>query len=425
MKQHRLIVLLVVLLFGTVALSAQDAQTLTVFAAASLADAFEAIATAFEADHPGAEVLFSFGSSSTLATQLVEGAPADVFASANTAQMTVARDAGRIAGSPRTFVRNRLALIVPADNPAGIATLRDLANEGVRLVMAAPDVPVRAYTDAMLQRLAADPAYGEGYSAAVMANVVSEEDNVRQAAAKVALGEADAGIVYISDVTPDIRDQVIVIPIPDHLNTLATYPIAVTREAANPELAQAFVDFVLSDAGQDILVNWNFVSVRIPDVPDVVTLPEGNTAVMVDGQILNPLTLTLDDLSSRFSSQTIAVTYLNGGDTVSTSFTGVPLWQILSAAQPNLNADVRSDHVSTFLVVTASDGYQAVIAWGEIDPELGAQPVLLAYAENGAPIADERGPFRLVVPGDARAGRYVSGVVNISLRDAPAVEQQP
>lgn len=423
MKQYRLIVVLIALLIGTAAVGAQETQTLTVFAAASLADAFEDIAAGFEADHPGVEVLFSFGSSSTLATQLVEGAPADVFASANSTQMTVARDAERIAGTPRTFVKNRLVLIVPADNPAGITTLRDLANEGVQLIIAAPDVPVRTYTDTMLERLAADPAFGEAFSAAVMANVVSEEDNVRQVAAKVALGEADAGIVYVSDVTPDIGDQVIAIPIPDHLNTIATYPIAVTRDAANPELAQAFVDYVLSDSGQDMLVNWNFISIRIPEVPDVVILPEGNTAVTVDGQVLNPISLTVDDLSSRFSSRSLEVSYRSGSETVSTSFTGVPLWQILSAAQPNLNADVRNDRVSTFIVVTASDGYQAVIAWGEIDPEFGDQPVLLAYQENGAPIDDPQGPFRLVVPGDVRDGRNVSGVVNISLRDAPVVGQ--
>ena len=179
--------------------------------------------------------------------------------------MTVARDAERISGRPLTFVKNRLVLIVPSDNPDGITTLRDLANEGVLLVIAAPNVPVRTYTDTLLDRLAADSAYGEDYRAAVIANVVSEEQNVRQVAAKVALGEADAGIVYVSDVTPDLSSEIIAIPIPDDLNTIATYQIAVTNYAANPELAQAFVDYVLSDAGQAILVSWNFVSVTIPE----------------------------------------------------------------------------------------------------------------------------------------------------------------
>lgn len=255
-------ILVSALMLGMVGVSAQETQTLTVFAASSLTDAFEDIATGFEAEHSGVDVILNFAGSTDLAAQLAEGAPADVFASANNTQMSVAVDAERIAGSPSAFVRNRLVLIVPADNPANILTLRDLANEGVQLIIAAPEVPVRTYTDTLLDRLAADPAYGEDYRTAVMANVVSEEQHVRQVSAKVALGEADAGIVYVSDITPDINDQVIAIAIPDSLNTIATYPIAITNDAANPELAQAFVDYILSDAGQDTLERWNFVSVR-------------------------------------------------------------------------------------------------------------------------------------------------------------------
>lgn len=423
MKKLLLSLVLIGLLVGTLSVSAQESQTLIVFAASSLTDAFEEIAAEFEAEHTGVDVLFNFAGSSELAAQLAEGAPADVFASANNPQMNAVRDAERIAGSPRTFAKNRLVLVVPADNLAGITTLRDLAKEGVLLVIAAPNVPVRTYTDTMLQRLAADPAYGETYSVAVMANVVSEEQNVRQVAAKVALGEADAGIVYVSDVTPDINEQVIAIPIPDYLNTIATYPIAVTNDSSNPALAQAFVDYVLSDAGQDTLVSWNFISVRIPEIPYTVSLPEDNTAFTVDGQVLSPLTLTVDDLKSNFSSQTVEVTYLSGDATLATTFTGVPLWQVISAAQPNLNADVRNDRGSMFIVVTSSDSYQAVIAWGEIDPELAGQPILLAYEENGVPLDDAQGGIRLVVPGDRRDSRYVSGVANVSLRDAPTVEK--
>ncbi|MDZ4768062.1 MAG: molybdate ABC transporter substrate-binding protein [Chloroflexota bacterium] len=262
MKKWSLIMLCAALLCAGARLGAQETQTVTVFAAASLAEAFEAIGTVYAAENPGVEVIFSFASSSDLAAQLAEGAPADVFASANSRQMTVARDADRIAGRPRVFARNRLVLIVPADNPADITTLRDLANDGVKLVIAAPAVPVRTYTDTLLERLAADPAYGEEFREDVLANVVSEEQNVRQVAAKVALGEADAGIVYVSDVTPDLADAVIANPIPVALNTIAAYPIAVTDDAANPDLAQAFIDYVLSDAGQDILLKWNFIPVR-------------------------------------------------------------------------------------------------------------------------------------------------------------------
>jgi molybdate transport system substrate-binding protein len=415
-----ILTLLIVLLVSLSATNAQDAQTLTVFAAASLTDAFEELATAFEAVNPGVDVVFNFASSSDLATQLAEGAPADIFASANSRQMQVASDAQRITGQVRTFVKNRLVLIVPADNPANIESLRDLSNEGVQLVVAAPDVPVRDYTDTMLDRLAADPGYGEDYRSAVIANIVSEEQNVRQVSAKIALGEGDAGIVYLSDVTPDIADQVIALPIPDALNTIATYPIAVTNDSANPELAQAFIDYVLSDAGQDMLVSWGFLSIRISELPPAIVLADDGT-LHVEGQVLNPLTLTVDDLRENFTVQTVDVTFLSGEETVTTSFTGVPLWDILSVAQVNLNVDVRNDKLSMFIVATGSDGYQAVVAWGEIDPDFANQPILVAFEEAGQPIEGNDGPFRLVVPGDGRGGRYVFGLVNLSLRDAPSI----
>ncbi|MBL8130821.1 MAG: molybdate ABC transporter substrate-binding protein [Anaerolineae bacterium] len=244
---------------------AEERRTLVVFAAASLTDAFEEIAAAFSAAHPGVEVLFNFAGSSDLAAQLAQGAPADVFASANPRQMQAAVDAGRIGSEPLTFAHNRLVLIVPADNPAGIASLDDLANDDVAFVAAAEGVPVRDYTDTLLERLAADPAYGAAYRDAVLGNLVSEETNVRQVAAKVALGEADAGIVYQSDVTPDLQEDVIAIPIPEALNTLASFPIAVIHDSENPDLAGEFVNFVLSDAGQAALARWNFIPVRALD----------------------------------------------------------------------------------------------------------------------------------------------------------------
>jgi molybdate transport system substrate-binding protein len=267
LKGLSLMLTLALLLMPWQAVQARGGQTLTVFAAASLTDVFEEIATAFEAAHPGVNVIFNFAGSSTLATQLSEGAPADVFASANNRQMTVAQEAGRIGGPIRTFAENRLVVIVPADNPARLRWVHDLADPGVLLVIAAPDVPVRDYTDAMLERMAEVPSYGEKFRQAVIANVVSEEVDVRQVAAKVALGEADAGIVYLSDVTPDIAGDVLTIPIPDAYNTIATYPIALTNDTAQPDLAQAFVDYVLSDAGQDTLVRWGFISVRNPAPP--------------------------------------------------------------------------------------------------------------------------------------------------------------
>jgi molybdate transport system substrate-binding protein len=267
-----------VLLFGAVLLAAVPTsrsratgvvaeRVLTVFAAASLQDAFTEIAAGFEATRPGLKVVFNFASSATLATQLVEGAPADVFASANERQMTVVQAAGRLAGVPRPFARNRLILIVPRDNPAQISGLRDLARPGVKLIVAAKVVPVREYTEMMLDRFAALPDYGPGYRAAVLSNVVSEEANVRQVSAKVALGEADAGIVYQSDVTPDLAPQVIAFPIPDALNTIATYPIVALTEATDPTLAEAFITYVLSEPGQAVLARWEFV-IETKAMPD-------------------------------------------------------------------------------------------------------------------------------------------------------------
>lgn len=226
---------------------------LVVMAASSLTDAFNELADAFELANPGVEVLPNYASSSSLATQIVEGAPADVFASANFTQMNVAVDAERIEGEPTAFLTNRLTIIVPADNPAGLETYADLSNEGVALVLAAPDVPVRDYSNQAIA-LMGDAAW----QAAVFANLVSEEPNVRQVATKVSLGEADAGIVYTSDVTPDIASSVLQIAIPDEMNVIASYPIAVVKDAPAGDVAQAFVDFVLSAEGQAILAKWGF-----------------------------------------------------------------------------------------------------------------------------------------------------------------------
>ena len=176
---------------------------------------------------------------------------------------------------------------------------------------------------------------------------------------------------------------------------------------------------MLSDAGQDILVQWGFISVRIPPLANTVTLPTDGT-LSVDGQVLNPLSLTPDSLRSDYAAHTVEVSTMSGAETVNVSFTGALLWDLISAAQPNLNADLPNDQLSMYIAVTGADGAQAVIAWGEIDPGFGNQPVLIAYAQDGSPIEDARGALRLVVPGDSHDGRDVSGVVNISLRDAPA-----
>ena len=254
------VLLLTVLASQALTSTGPERRTITVFAAASLTDAFTEIAAAFEDAHPDAAVTLHFAGSSTLAAQLIEGAPADVFASANERQMEAVIQAGRISSPAVAFAHNRLVLAVPVNNPAHIESLRDLAAPGVLLVLAAPGVPVREYTEQLLDRLAVRPGYGSAYRAAVMANLVSEEPNVRQVVARLALGEADAGIVYRSDVTADVADQIVALPIPDSLNPTATYPIAVTADSRQPALAQAFVDFVLGAEGQAVLSQWAFIS---------------------------------------------------------------------------------------------------------------------------------------------------------------------
>lgn len=228
-------------------------QEITVFAASSLTDAFNELAEAFQAQNEGVEVILNYASSSQLAAQLTEGVLADVFASANPAQMQNVIDNGRIAaGAAALFVSNRLTVVVPADNPADIGALEDLAEPGVQLILAVEGVPVRQYTDEIVATMPAD------FQQQFYGNLVSEEDNVRQVSAKVALGEADAGIVYTSDVTPGIADRVQQIAIPDEQNVIATYPVAPLADAPNPELARSFIDFVLSAEGQSVLARWGF-----------------------------------------------------------------------------------------------------------------------------------------------------------------------
>lgn len=234
----------------------EPSQDLTVFAASSLTDAYQELAAAFEAQNPSVVVLLNFGGSSTLSTQILEGAPADVFASANQAQMQLIAEAGLLAAPAPDFASNRLTIIVPADNPAGLQSATDLAQPGMALVLAAPGVPVREYSDQAIAQL------GDAeFQAAVYANLVSEEENVRIVVTKVALGEADAGIVYTSDVTPAVAGDLQQIAIPDEANVIAAYPIAVLAETGNPDLAHTFLDFVLSAAGQVILQSWGLGAV--------------------------------------------------------------------------------------------------------------------------------------------------------------------
>jgi molybdate transport system substrate-binding protein len=197
----------------------------------------------------------SFGGSSELLNQVEQGAPADVFASADKAKMDSAVQEDLV-NTPQVIARNRPMLIVPTDNPAGIRGLEDLAKPGMKLVLAQEGVPITEYAEDILAN--ANSEYGEVFEQQVVNNVVSREANVRASANRVALGEAGATFVYVTDVTPVIADQVGVIEIPENLNVIATYPIATLTQASNPELAQRWVDFVLSAEGQDVLEEYGF-----------------------------------------------------------------------------------------------------------------------------------------------------------------------
>ena len=236
-------------------------QTLTVFAAASLTESFGELAKQFEAAHPGVKVVTNFAGSQQLRAQLEQGAQADVFASANTKEMNAAIQSSLIvSGTQKTFARNRLVTIFPKDNPGQIATLADLAKPGLKLVVADKAVPVGQYTLDMLAKMSKDPTYGADFADKVQKNVVSRENDVKAVLVKVRLGEADAGVVYSTDVTPAAAQDVTPLAIPDQFNQLATYPIAALAKAPQPDLAQQFVDLVLSEAGQQLLSRYGFIS---------------------------------------------------------------------------------------------------------------------------------------------------------------------
>ncbi len=260
-----LITLLLTLILSACSTSANQTpstppnQTLTVFAAASLTGAFEGIGTNFEAANPGVAVKFNFGGSQTLRTQIEQGAYADIFASANSKEMdALVTDKLIGANTPEIFLTNQLLVVLPASNPAGLKTLNDLAKPGLKLILAAKEVPAGNYALQVIDKL--DAALGAGYKEKVLANVVSYENDVKQVVAKVQLGEADAGMVYLSDAVAAPELQTIQIPAEN--NVSARYPIAVLYQSSHTGLAQSFIAYVLSTEGQAILQKWGFLPVK-------------------------------------------------------------------------------------------------------------------------------------------------------------------
>jgi molybdate transport system substrate-binding protein len=233
--------------------SKQPPTRLQVVAAASLADSFKEVGSAFEAAHPGVKVDFSFGGSNQLRTQLENAGPGDVFASADRKQMDAAAASKVVdAATIKVFAHNRLALIVPKDNRAGIRTLADLARPGLKIVVGDKSVPVGNYTRLMLEQAAQSPL-GPSAVRAIEANIVSREENVAAVVAKVALSEADAGFAYASDAAGASGPSLTLIALPPELDHRAEYVVAVTSRASNPGLAASFVAFLLSKDARAIL----------------------------------------------------------------------------------------------------------------------------------------------------------------------------
>jgi len=223
------------------------AGELLVSAAASLTDAFAAVESAFEAANPGVDVVLNLGSSSSLREQILEGAPADVFASANTSNMDQVVEAGEAADDPQVFVTNLLQIAVPAGNQSGVTGLVDFAEEDLLIGLCAEDVPCGDFGREALENADVVPA------------IDTNEPDVRALLTKIEAGELDAGIVYVTDVL-STAGGVEGIDIPEEDNVIANYPIAALLNAPNPDAAAVFVKFVLSDEGQAILNDFGFPS---------------------------------------------------------------------------------------------------------------------------------------------------------------------
>src|SRR5581483_3324627 len=217
---------------------------LVVFAAASLTEPFREIGKQLELSYPGLKVIYNFGGSSALRVQLEQGAHADVFASADTVQMEQAKKSGVVQGDTPIFVKNRLVVIVPLNNTAKVTTFCDLGKPGVKLDLAHANVPLGNYSRQVIAK--ASTECGADFAQRALNNLVSEEEDVKQVVTKFQLGEADAGIVYVSDVTAKVSKDVRTIAIADAYNQLATYPIALTTGVKNRAMAEVFIAFVLS-----------------------------------------------------------------------------------------------------------------------------------------------------------------------------------
>ncbi len=260
MNKHALIAAFTALVLSASAGLAEDTE-LTVFTAASLTGAFGEIGQLYE-NETGNSIAFNLDGSQALRTQIENGAYADVFVSANNKQMNALKGLGLMNNSTvAIFTRNKLSLIVPKDNPAEISNLSDLGNPGVKIVIGTKDVPVGDYALQIINKLANDSAYGPEYKEKVLANIISQETNVNYIVTKIALGEADVGFAYVSDVTEDLSSKVDKVDIPDEYNVIAEYPMGILNESKYPAQAEEFIDLVKSEDGKAVLEKYGFAPV--------------------------------------------------------------------------------------------------------------------------------------------------------------------
>jgi molybdate transport system substrate-binding protein len=224
--------------------------TVTVFAASSLTQAFSKLGAVFESKHPGSKVHFNFAASDTLAAQITQGAPADVFAAASTTAMDAVTSASLASGTPRLFVSNKLLIVTPKGDRAGITGPQDLAHPGLKLVLAAPGVPAGDYAREVLDNL--------GIRKEALNNVVSNEVDDKSVVSKVLFGDADAGIVYVTDLSPKLATKLAAVPIPNKDNVVAHSPIVPLRDGPSPSGGRKFVRLVVSARGEKILHGFGF-----------------------------------------------------------------------------------------------------------------------------------------------------------------------
>lgn len=264
MLKHIILIMLILTVAGGCATQPGIAvpETLTVSAASSLTEAFSEIGGLYESANPQVKVTFNFAGSQELAQQIIQGAEVDVFASANQKQMDVVLAELKLAQqAAEVFATNRLVVIYPVRNTAGLASLADLARPGLKLVLAGPEAPVGQYSLDFLGLADASGIFPPGYQQTVLDNIVSYEQNVRAVLTKIALDEADAGIVFTTDVGT-AKDQIGILDIPDELNIIARYPILALPGGLQSARGQAFVDFVISPTGQQVLEKYGFSPVE-------------------------------------------------------------------------------------------------------------------------------------------------------------------